>query len=343
MNGLTYSNGCDFMNTENFRPKYFEKFACVAGKCEESCCKAGWEIPIDDETFAIYSSLKGEIGEKFKTSTITGTDGDTVFKLDENGDCPFLNNEGLCELYIATNGRLCEICTSYPRFIEEFDGFAETGISISCPEAQRIILNAKREDYDLGGEHSDDEILETLVKARGIAFDIAFNYPPKKALLILMDFALYVQDVIDFGAIHELDDYVPETRRLPKRKAIDSLELICDTYLNNADILCDEWREALIDCKPTFKRINDKQKRAYLAYLIYRYFLKAINTDDILSVCKLIISAYVLTTVLKGDPKKLARLHAKEVEHDADNLASLIDAMQDVEPGKIVCAVKLML
>lgn len=328
---------------EYIRPKYYDKFACTASLCEESCCKAGWEITIDDETLGLYSSLDGEIGEKFKNSVAEGEDGDVIFRLDENGDCPFLNKDGLCELYIATNGKLCEICDKYPRFFEEFDGFAETGISISCPEAQRLILNATREDYVFGHEESDDEILNILVKARETALDIAFNNPPKKAILILMDYALFLQDVIDFGAIHELDDYVPEARRLPKRKAIDALERICDAYLNNTDIMYDGWREVLVDCKPSFKRISDKEKRAYLGYLIYRYFLKAINTEDILSVCKLIIAAYILPCVLKGDSKKLARLHAKEIEHDAENLEAIIDAMQDIKPAEMICAVKLML
>ena len=142
---------------EHIRPKYYDKFACIASLCEESCCKAGWEITIDDKTFDVYSSLEGEIGEKFKSSITEGEDGDTIFKLDENGDCPFLNKDGLCELYIATDGKLCEICDKYPRFFEEFDGFSEAGISISCPEAQRIILNANREDYVFRPEQSDDE------------------------------------------------------------------------------------------------------------------------------------------------------------------------------------------
>ncbi len=328
---------------EYIRPKYYDRFTCIASMCEESCCKAGWEITVDDEAFALYSSLDGGIGKKFKDNVTESEDGDVIFRLDENGDCPFLNKDGLCELYIATNGKLCEICDKYPRFFEEFDGFAEAGISISCPEAQRIILNATREDYIFEREESDDEILNILVKARETALDIAFNYPSKKAILILMDYALFLQDVIDFGAIHELDDYIPEARRLPKRKAIDALERICDAYLNNTDILYNEWREALIDCRPTFKRISDKEKRAYLGYLIYRYFLKAINTEDVLSVIKLIISAYILPTVLKVDSKKLARLHAKEIEHDAENLEAMIDVMQDVKPAEMICAVKLML
>ncbi|MBQ8622855.1 MAG: flagellin lysine-N-methylase [Oscillospiraceae bacterium] len=331
------------MDSKLFCPEYYQKFSCIAGKCPESCCKAGWEIPIDDDTFGVYSCLEGDIGKKFKASTATGTDGDIIFKLDENGDCPFLNSDGLCDLYIATNGRLCEICTNYPRFFEEFEGFAETGVSISCPEAQRLILNAKQKDYDIFGEETDDDVLEILVKARQTAFDIVFNNPPKKAISLLIDYAEYVQDVIDFGAIHELDDYVPELKKHPKRKAIESLEKICDAYLNNADIMYDEFKNALADCKPAFKRIADREKRAYLGYLVFRYFLKAINTEDVLSVCKLIACAYIVAVVLKGDSKKLARLHAKEIEHDAENLEALIDVMQDIEPAEILSTIKLML
>ena len=31
-------------------PDYYEKFACIAGACEDTCC-AGWEIDLDEETY----------------------------------------------------------------------------------------------------------------------------------------------------------------------------------------------------------------------------------------------------------------------------------------------------
>ncbi len=34
----------------------------------------------------------------------------------------------------------CHTCKQYPRYTEEFFGLREMGISLSCPEAARIIL-----------------------------------------------------------------------------------------------------------------------------------------------------------------------------------------------------------
>lgn len=323
------------MSTGLIRPKYYEKFACIAGKCEESCCKAGWEIPIDDETLALYSSLDGELGKKFSVSTVKGSDGDVIFKLDENGDCPFLNTDGLCDLYIATNGRLCEICTNYPRFFEEFDGFTESGISVSCVEAQRLILNANRNDYRFADTYSDDELLEFLVRARQKAFDIVFALPPKQALKALLDYSVFLQDIIDFGDVADLeqiDKYIPP-KRFKRYDAEPSEELkkLCDIYLNNTDIMFNDWRSALESCKPVRKEIPESKLRAYLAYLVYRYFLKSINYEFVISICALIISAFVLPAVLNGDFYSLTRLHAKEIEHDHDNLEALNEALASGE------------
>ncbi len=329
-NKLIYSNGCGFMSNGFIRPKYCERFACIAGKCEESCCKAGWEIPIDDETLGLYSSLGGEIGEKFSCSTAEGSDGDIVFKLDENGDCPFLNSDGLCDLYIATDGKLCEICSNYPRFFEEFDGFTESGISISCVEAQRLILAAGSEDYRLEEVKSDDELLKFLVSARQKALDIVFELSPKRALWSLLDYCVFLQDIIDFGDIadfEQIDSYTPpECFEAFDCDPLSSLKKLCGIYLENTDIMYDEWRIALNECNPGRKTVPENELRAYLAYLLYRYFLKAINFEFVISVAMTIAGAYILPFVLQGDFHRLARLHAKETEHDADNFEALNEA-----------------
>ena len=64
-------------------PKYFKKFKCLGGSCPDSCCDAGWEITIDQKAFDRYSRLKGELGERFKSSITTGEEGDCIFKLNE--------------------------------------------------------------------------------------------------------------------------------------------------------------------------------------------------------------------------------------------------------------------
>ena len=38
---------------------------------------------------------------------------------------------------------LCDTCRNYPRHIEEFEGLREISLSLSCPEAARILLSQK--------------------------------------------------------------------------------------------------------------------------------------------------------------------------------------------------------
>ena len=38
---------------------------------------------------------------------------------------------------------LCDTCRKYPRHIEEFEGLREYSLSLSCPEAARILLGKK--------------------------------------------------------------------------------------------------------------------------------------------------------------------------------------------------------
>ena len=38
-------------------PEYYEKFSCIASRCKDSCC-AGWEIDIDEDSYAYYNSVE---------------------------------------------------------------------------------------------------------------------------------------------------------------------------------------------------------------------------------------------------------------------------------------------
>ena len=44
-------------------PDYYEKFSCIAGACEDTCC-AGWEIDIDDNVANLV--IKDSLGNIFK-------------------------------------------------------------------------------------------------------------------------------------------------------------------------------------------------------------------------------------------------------------------------------------
>ena len=122
-------------------PDYFNEFQCIADKCEDTCC-AGWGIVIDNESYQKYLSVKGKFGDKLR-SKIISENGENLFLL--KGDrCSFLNQDNLCDIYseLGSEG-LCYTCKQYPRYLEEFGNLREIGISLSCPEAARIILRKK--------------------------------------------------------------------------------------------------------------------------------------------------------------------------------------------------------
>lgn len=120
------------------RPDYYEEFACIADKCEDTCC-AGWQIVIDRETLKKYTKIKGDFRKRMWRSVnwFQGT-----FKQDKNKRCAFLNDRNLCDLYLSQGEEgFCKTCREYPRHTEEFEGVREITLSISCPEVARILMN----------------------------------------------------------------------------------------------------------------------------------------------------------------------------------------------------------
>lgn len=119
-------------------PDFYPEFRCLAGKCPDTCCK-DWEVVVDPEAMEFYQSVPGALGERLKNGFVE-QDGDICFRL-ENGKCTFLTEDGLCELQKTFGEKgLCRICASHPRFLEEYGATQEITLSISCPEAARLLL-----------------------------------------------------------------------------------------------------------------------------------------------------------------------------------------------------------
>ena len=131
-------------------PAYYDKFTCIAGKCEDTCC-AGWEIDIDENSYEYYKNLPGEFGEKVRNciKEYEGSEEDVYevhgFRLKEGKRCPFLQKDGLCEM-ILTLGEdaLCDVCTDTPRNFLEYGGMQEISLSPSCAEAGRLIFGSEQ-------------------------------------------------------------------------------------------------------------------------------------------------------------------------------------------------------
>ena len=194
-------------------PHYYKKFSCTAGACPDTCC-AGWQIQIDDTTLRKYRKMKGPLGSRL----LNEIDWKEKCFRRYNGRCAFLNEENLCDLYLegGESRAFCRTCRMYPRHVEEFEGLREISLSLSCPEAARIILNLEEPVRFLHGENPrrretyrdfDYLLFTKLMDARAVIFHILQNreQPLPLRMFLLLSLSHDLQQRIDRGRLFETD------------------------------------------------------------------------------------------------------------------------------------------
>ena len=188
-------------------PFYYKDFKCIAGACTDTCC-AGWDVDVDEASYKYYKSVKGSFGKILKSVMVKSEEGGCTFTLN-NGRCPFLNDENLCDLYIALGEEnLCDTCAEFPRFINEYGNTREIGIAPSCITAGEIIFNYK--DKLVFENTENDEFPKTyndidpltyiqLTSARKMAYSIVQNraYTINDRCVLLLEFAKKIQKHLD--------------------------------------------------------------------------------------------------------------------------------------------------
>lgn len=317
---------------KNIYPSYFEKFRCIADKCPDSCCR-GWDVVVDDETNEFYKTVGGEFGEKLKRLTEIDSDGDRIF-VSQNERCPFWNSDKLCDIYINLGEEhLCKTCREFPRITQDYTAFSEHLLSFACPEAARLMLatdNAYDDFTNYDSDFSDcvysAELMRFLLNAREKlkAIFTDKSLPFSGRLNVAVQFCERVQNAIDdFDYNADIAVDKGYTTYIINKKSSSEIFNAHKEF----DIMTDEWREIL--CKASEhageqipERFNVLFERMTL-YYIYRYFLTAVDSMDVMCTAKRIHCAYV---VIGGalltdeyEAEKLFCLYSKEVEHSYEN------------------------
>ena len=193
-------------------PHYYKKFSCIAGDCPDTCC-AGWQIMIDDASLKKYRKVPDGFGNRLQN----GIDWKEHAFCQHEGRCEFLNEENLCDIYKECGAKfLCKTCRNYPRHIEEFEGLREISLSLSCPEAARLILGEKSPVRFLAKEDEREETYEffdfllftKLSDTREFMFQILQDRSLPMPFRMAVTAALThdVQIRIDGNRIFEIDD-----------------------------------------------------------------------------------------------------------------------------------------
>jgi len=142
--------------TEIAQPQtYAERFHCTGSACEDTCCQ-GWTVPLDQATFDRYralppSPLKVLLDQSVErvvpdaTGAATGTAGGKPIygkiRMNAANECPLLTSDHLCGVQKELGeGMLSHTCATYPRIVHSLAGMREMALTLSCPEAARLVL-----------------------------------------------------------------------------------------------------------------------------------------------------------------------------------------------------------
>lgn len=198
-------------------PEYYNRFCCIGSACEDTCC-ASWAIDADEEALKRYRRENGAFRKRLREGIDIRSGS---FRM-QDGRCPFLNEENLCEMYVCMGKEsLCKTCREFPRHAEDYGALREISLSLSCPEAARLILSGEGRDLRRKTKTvktlvpiEEEDFLEFLLKLRDVCFYL-LDYgtvpgqevtpPMRLKLSMVLSMAGDVQKHLDRGEDEPLD------------------------------------------------------------------------------------------------------------------------------------------
>ena len=273
----------------HIRPSFADAFSCKAGECRHSCCK-GWEIDVDDRSLSLYRQLLGAWRARMNAAICEDETG-AHFVLTAQDACPFLRQDGLCDLILAFGeDALCDICALHPRFYELIGSYELSGLGLSC-EAVCELLFAE------GGE------LQFLCEETGESF----------SLPVLLSRLGFLPEGCALSFI-PLEDPAPMLARLEGTEAID-----------------DSWPLELSRIRKDFasRPVTLPSGQRYdriFSYVFYRALeeIPVHGLDAVLSYARDAVSFIALQDVLYGcDPEALRRW-SEQIEYSTENIPYLL-------------------
>jgi lysine-N-methylase len=107
----------------------------------------GWTVPIDKPTYEKYQSVSpGPLRILLDENILLTPDSPNPqhfakIVMPPSHVCPMLTEERLCRIQAELGEEfLSRTCATYPRIVHSIDGMEEKALSLSCPEAARLIL-----------------------------------------------------------------------------------------------------------------------------------------------------------------------------------------------------------
>jgi lysine-N-methylase len=147
--GTSVLSGCQESRLPPTSPPpvpYAKNFRCIGSACEDTCCQ-GWSVPIDQATLESYRRLPNSPLRMLIDSSILAMpepaqpEVAAKIRMDGSNQCPLLSAERLCSIQAQLGEEfLSHACATYPRIHQSIGSTRETALTLSCPEAARLVL-----------------------------------------------------------------------------------------------------------------------------------------------------------------------------------------------------------
>lgn len=214
------------MSENIFKILNYDKFKCIADKCEFTCCK-GWEINIDNSA---YNKWKNE-NLDYLLEKVEAKDKKEVYFINKENheDCPFLDKQGLCNI-VKNHGEeyLSLTCHTFPRIENVFDDRRELSLSCSCKEVVEIISNLNKK-INLSLENYiriNDDLSELRIREALIYIMQQENISLEYKLIICFEMLL---SILENESFNKKENLLEEIEKYRDRNYIQNIIL---TYKN---------------------------------------------------------------------------------------------------------------
>lgn len=301
---------------KSYAPNYYQGFACINQRCRHNCC-IGWEIDIDEETYARYQRENGEFASRLQAGIFHGEA--PCFRLGEGERCMFLNENNLCDIILHLGeDALCWICSDHPRYRNFFSDREELGLGLCCEAAAERILTQKEKTawVCLSGDDEEPEAEEMVFFAL------------RERVVAMMQ-----------------NREIPVTARIAQAKREFELSLPEWGYagwaevLKNLERLDDAW-EKMIEELSLKKEIPisfcEEKEIAYeqlLVYFIFRHLAEGLYDGRTRERLAFSLVSTELLMALSAEKSlaeliDIARAYSAEIEYSEANLETMLELTQ---------------
>lgn len=326
------------MNTHIKSFKYLAKFKCVGSSCTDSCCSAGWEIKVDNDTLTLYKKNAPVLLSLLKEE-------EDFLKIDSHGICKSFEGDKLCNIQKNFGEKyLSNTCSLYPRSISKYDNGVVIGGHLSCPEIVRQVLFKEKNPFDItkySHERLSDKFIEgysSELQKRSIETEIlekgfkkVYNFVQNNdfgadELLIIFSYISYSMDVMNKAdKLEALDFYLShanERNLVSFEKNYEDLYKILFCFLFEAQIVSPVLHEIFLRIQFELNiKIIDTGKKAELVFnthniIQFQYKQKiwdSCKSEKLDEILKKLVFCYLLEADIPFAPNFTSSIEATSI------------------------------